>query len=171
MELKLVLETDPILKQVADPWDFEIDGDPSELIKAMGRTMLINIGIGLAAVQVGIKKRLFIIGNDMKIVAYINPEIIEGFGEQIGTEGCLSFPELRIPVKRYEEIKIRYQNETGEVVYDTLTGLAARVFQHEYDHLNGVCFVAHVGAVALMRAKQKRKKLRKSFDQRNAASF
>lgn len=163
MELKLLSETDPILKQVAEPWDFETDGDPSELIKAMGRTMLINIGIGLAAVQVGIKKQLFIIGNDMKIVAYINPEIIKGFGEQVGTEGCLSFPELRISVKRYEEIKIRYQNETGEVVYDTLKGLAAKVFQHEYDHLNGICFIEHVGAVALMRAKQKRKKLRKSF--------
>lgn len=171
MELKLVSETDPILRQIADPWDFEVDGDPNALIKAMGKTMLINIGIGLAAVQVGIKKRLFIIGNDMKIVAYINPEIIEGIGEQIGTEGCLSFPELRIPVKRYEEIKIRYQNENGEVVYDTLNGLAARVFQHEFDHLNGICFVEHVGPVALMRAKQKRKKLRKSFDQRNAASF
>lgn len=163
MELKLLSETDPILKQVAEPWDFETDGDPSELIKVMGRTMLINIGIGLAAVQVGIKKQLFIIGNDMKIVAYINPEIIKGFGEQVGTEGCLSFPELRISVKRYEEIKIRYQNETGEVVYDTLKGLAAKVFQHEYDHLNGICFIEHVGAVALMRAKQKRKKLRKSF--------
>lgn len=163
MELKLLEETDPFLKQVADPWDFEVDGNLNELIIDMGQTMLVNIGIGLAAPQVGINKRLFIMGNDMKIVAYINPEIIEGIGEQVGMEGCLSFPELRLAVKRFEEVKIRYQNEMGEVVYDHLTGLAAIVFQHELDHLNGICFVEKVGTVTLMRAKQKRKKLRKAL--------
>lgn len=164
MELKLLEETDPFLRQVAEPWDFETDGDPTKLVQEMSKTMLINIGIGLAAMQVGIKKRLFIMGNDMKIIAYINPELIEGTGEQVSTEGCLSFPELQLTVKRFREIEVKYQNEKGEVKYDKLNGLAARVFQHENDHLNGICFVEKVGAVALMRAKQKRKKSKRFFN-------
>lgn len=164
MELKLLSENDPFLRQVADPWDFETDGDPSELILEMGKIMLTNIGIGLAAMQVGIKKRLFIIGNDMKIIAYINPELIAGYGDEVGFEGCLSFPQLYLKVKRFTEVRVRYQNEKGEFNEEVLTGLAARVFQHEYDHLDGICFVTRVGSLSLLRAKQKRQKLRKSLN-------
>lgn len=160
MKIKLLEETDPFLKEVADPWDFEVDGDPSELILEMGKIMLINIGIGLAAMQVGVKKRLFIMGNDMQIVSYINPEIIAGYGDEVGPEGCLSFPQLYLKVRRFTEIRVRYQNVKGEFNEEVLTGLAARVFQHEYDHLDGICFVTRVGSLSLLRAKQKRKKLK-----------
>lgn len=163
MKLKLLDETDPFLREVADPWDFEVDGDPSELIKEMSRIMLSSRGIGLAAVQVGVKKRIFIMGNEVSVIAYINPELVEGIGEDIETEGCLSFPDLWLKVKRYEEVKVKYQNEQGAVVYDTLRGLSARVFQHENDHLNGICFITRVGPVALLRAKQKKKKLKAFF--------
>lgn len=171
MKIKLLEETDPFLKQVADPWDFEVDGDPSELILEMGKIMLINIGIGLAAMQVGVKKRIFIMGNDIQIIPYINPEIIAGYGDEVGSEGCLSFPQLYLKVRRFTEIRVRYQNKNGEFNEEVLTGLAARVFQHEYDHLNGICFVTKVGSVSLMRARQKRQKLRKSFDQSDGSTF
>jgi peptide deformylase len=164
MEIKLVKENDQVLREVATHWDFNSDGDPTELIRHMAKTMMENNGIGLAAPQVGISKRLFVMGNEQRLYACINPEIIEGTGEYMDQEGCLSFPDLWLHVKRYEKVKVKYYNALGEEIVSEFDGIIGRVFQHERDHLDGVCFDTKVGKLSLEMAKNRRKKrLRKSF--------
>ena len=97
-------------------------------------------------------------GNDQKLFVCINPTLISG-GESIrDLEGCLSFPNLWLHVSRYKQIQARYQDINGNIVETTLEGLIARVYQHELDHLDGVCFDTRVGPVSLDYAKNKRRK-------------
>jgi peptide deformylase len=164
MEIKLVKENDEVLRQQATPWDFNSDGDPTELIRDMAKAMMENNGIGLAGPQVGILKRIFVMGNEQKLFACINPEILEGTGEYMDQEGCLSFPNLWLNVKRYEKVKVKYYNALGEEIISEFEGIIGRVFQHERDHLDGVCFDTRVGKLSLEMAKNRRKKkLRKSL--------
>ena len=158
MNLTLLNEDDKQLREVSEPWDFEKDGDPTELIKAMTKIMFENNGIGLAAPQVGVKKRIFIMGNTEKLIACINPEILE-IGEEVqAQEGCLSFPKLWLNVKRPDIIKVKYQQISGTEVEQELGGLPSRVFQHEFDHLNGVCFDTKVAKLSLQLAKERRER-------------
>lgn len=123
-----------------------------ELIENMFETMYEAQGVGLAAPQIGLSIRLFVIdatpfeedeeqlANFKKV--FINPQIIEEEGEEwLFNEGCLSFPGLREDVARKPIIKIRYQDENWVEHEDRYDGIAARIIQHEYDHLNGVVFV------------------------------
>jgi peptide deformylase len=160
MNLKLISEDNEILRKVAELWDFEKDGDPNELVKAMSKLMVLHNGIGLAAPQCGISKRIFVMGNSDHLVACINPEIISGTETIRDQEGCLSFPDLWMYVERYKDIKVEYYNVSGEKVEQELSGLMARVFQHELQHLDGICFDTVVGKLTLDRAKEKRKKIK-----------
>lgn len=165
MEIKLLKEDDELLRQVAKPYDFNVDGDPTELIKQMTKIMFENNGIGLAAPQVGVLKRLFIMGNSDKLFVCINPTLVSGGDSVRDLEGCLSFPDLWLHVNRYKKIHANYQDIQGSVVETTLEGLVARIYQHELDHLDGVCFDTRVGPVSLDFAKNKRrKKLGKTFN-------
>lgn len=156
--MKLLPETDPILRNICSSWDFTIDGDPQDLIKAMTKTMIENNGIGLAGPQIGVSKRIFVMGNQDRLYACINPIIVSGTGDIKDIEGCLSFPNLWLKVKRYETIQVKYYNAFGQEVFTEFSGLIARVFQHELDHLDGVCFDTRVGKLSLEMAKNKRKK-------------
>ena len=156
--LKLLSESDNLLRQVSEPWDFAVDGNPTQLVKEMCELMVISNGIGLAAPQVGIFKRLFVMGNRDKFFACINPEIMSTEGEEKELEGCLSFPNLWLKVKRPTTITVKYQVVTGHTVEEHLSGLIARVFQHERDHLDGICFDTKVGPVTLQLARQRQKK-------------
>jgi peptide deformylase len=158
MEINLLKENDELLRQVAEPWDFNVDGDPAELVRAMTKIMFENNGIGLAAPQVGVLKRLFIMGNTDKLIVCINPTLISGGETYRDMEGCLSFPNLWLHVNRYKQIQAHYQDITGKVVETVFEGLIGRVYQHELDHLDGVCFDTRVGPVSLDFAKQKRRK-------------
>jgi peptide deformylase len=158
MSIQLVKENDPILRKVADPWDFTVDGDPTVLCKNLARCMIENNGIGLAAPQCGVSKRIFVMGNETKLYACINPEILNGDDLVMGTEGCLSFPELWLKVKRHDVINVRYQTPLGDTVETTFTGLVARVFQHEKDHLDGICYDTKVAKLSLEMAMNRRKK-------------
>jgi peptide deformylase len=158
MDLKLVDENNIILRQVSSAWDFTVDGDPNDLIRRMAKVMMENNGIGLAAPQVGISKRIFVMGNETKLYACINPEIIEGTGIVMDREGCLSFPDLWLNVKRQESIKVKFYNAVGSEIITEFTGLIARVFQHERDHLDGICYDTQVGKLSLEFAKKRRKK-------------
>ena len=163
-EIKLVKEDDPVLRLVAKDWDFAVDGNPNNLIREMSKIMLENNGIGLAAPQIGLSKRLFVMGNETKLYAIINPQVIEGIGSVKDQEGCLSFPNLWLNVTRYEKIKVKYFNALGEEIITEFAGLIARVFLHELDHLDGICFDTKVGKLSLEMAQNRRKKrLRKSF--------
>lgn len=123
----------------------EINKDYSnlnELIENMFETMYYNNGIGLAATQINLSIRLFVmdIGQGFKKV-FINPNIIEKYGDDCSyNEGCLSFPNIFIYIKRPEKVKIEYYDENWELHLDTFVGIESRVIQHEYDHLEGILF-------------------------------
>lgn len=162
--MELLAEGHPQLLEMTDEWDFETDGSPEELIREMAKFMTDNGGVGLAAPQIGVKKRIFIMGNFVKLVACINPKIISLSEERANDlEGCLSFPELFMKVKRPASAIVNYYTISGELVERELTGLEARVFLHEYDHLIGVTFDQRVGTVTLRMAKDKRNKEKKKM--------
>ncbi|MCL6603554.1 MAG: peptide deformylase [Paenibacillus sp.] len=113
-----------------------------KLLDDMAHTMYDAEGVGLAAPQVGILKRLIVIDADDEngLIKMINPEIIHSEGEQLGPEGCLSIPGINGDVRRAETVTVRGLNRDGEEITITGSGLLARAFQHEIDHLNGVLF-------------------------------
>ena len=157
--LELLPEGHEQLLEVSEEWDFETDGSPEELVRAMSKFMSDNGGVGLAAPQVGIKKRLFIMGNFIKLVACINPKIVSLSDERENDlEGCLSFPDLFMKVKRPTTAVVQYHTISGELVERELTGFECRVFLHEYDHLIGVTFDQRVGNLSFKMAKDKRSK-------------
>lgn len=156
--VQLLKENDPLLREAATHYDFSVDGDPTDLVKQMTKIMFENNGIGLAAPQVGVLKRLFIMGNSDKLFVCINPTLISGGEVLRDLEGCLSFPDLWLHVNRYKQIQVNYQDIEGKAIETKFDGLIARVYQHELDHLDGVCFDTRVGPVTLDFAKQKRKK-------------
>lgn len=157
--LQILEEGDAVLATECEPWDFEADGDPTELVTELFATLVEYGGVGLAAPQCGILKNIFVMGNFRKMTACINPVVIEVSDKSvIDVEGCLSFPGLWLKVKRPTTITVQYQTIEGETVQEELDGLAARVFLHEFDHLFGVTFDNRVGDLSLKMAKEKRKK-------------
>jgi peptide deformylase len=159
MNLELLSENNPQLTEVSEEWNFRIDGSPEELVRAMSKFMTDNGGVGLAAPQLGIKKRIFIMGNFIKLVVCINPKIVSLADDRKNDlEGCLSFPDLFMRVKRPTSAVVQYYTVSGELIERELTGLECRVFLHEYDHLIGVTFDQRVGNLSFKMAKDKRKK-------------
>lgn len=152
----LIPEDSPILSTRAEEYVWNGDIDLNDLVPQMFSIMINNNGVGLAAPQIGVSKRILVINYEDTLLACINPEIVNGSGEVSGTEGCLSFPGLWLKVKRYETVMVRYQDMTGNNREETFSGFMARIFQHELDHLDGICFVKKVGPVALSLAKRKR---------------
>ncbi|MDR4886549.1 peptide deformylase [Bacillus sp. HNG] len=118
----------------------------SKLIKDMYDTMLEADGVGLAAPQVGIAKQIAIvdIGDESGLIELINPVILEQKGEQVGPEGCLSFPDLFGEVTRYDYVKVRAQNRRGKIYIFEARDFLARAIQHEIDHLHGILFTSKV---------------------------
>jgi peptide deformylase len=153
MILPIVGYGNPILKQVAKdiPRDSE---DVQALIAHMFKTMEHASGVGLAAPQINEGIRLFVIdstpmveGEDEKPIrkAFINPLLLDEFGEEWGMEeGCLSIPGIRADVYRPENIGIKYFDENWKEHHEELGGYAARIFQHEYDHLEGILFTDYL---------------------------
>ncbi len=117
-----------------------------KLLNNMYDTMLEADGVGLAAPQVGVSKQIAIvdIGDKTGRIDLINPMILEANGEQIGPEGCLSFPGLFGEVKRANTIKVRAQNRRGKTYILEAHGFLARAIQHEIDHLHGILFTSKV---------------------------
>jgi peptide deformylase len=168
MNLELLPENHSQLLEVSEEWDFRIDGSPEELVRAMSKFMSDNGGVGLAAPQLGIKKRIFIMGNFTKLVVCVNPKIVSLSDERENDlEGCLSFPDLFMKVKRPASAVVQYYTASGELVERELTGLESRVFLHEYDHLIGVTFNQRVGDLSFKMAKDKRKKELKKLSRKD----
>jgi len=117
-----------------------------KLLNDMYDTMLEADGVGLAAPQIGIAKRIAVIdiGDKHGRIELINPVILEQRGEQVGPEGCLSFPGLFGEVKRADYVKVRAQNRKGNAYILEASGFLARAIQHEIDHLDGVLFTSKV---------------------------
>lgn len=151
------------LLQNSDHWDFSQDPNAEELENNMIEFMLKNNGIGLAANQIGLTKRVFVMGSKnipgFDCIGIFNPKILQvSEEEELFKEGCLSYPDLWLMVKRPKKIIAEYQNSKGDTVTAEMDGLVARVFQHEYDHLNGVCFVDKVSKMKLQLALKKVRK-------------
>jgi peptide deformylase len=154
----------PTLTEVSTPWEFGVDGDAEALEKAMCEFMVESHGIGLAANQIGLAKRVFVMGSYNiegfpEPFALFNPKITKVSEEQeLAKEGCLSYPDLWLSIKRPSVIEVEYQDSRGNVHEAAMSGLIARCFQHELDHLNGVCFVDIVSSTKLQLAMKKLRK-------------
>ena len=158
MILPVVAYGDPVLKKEAEDFDLKKKEELNSFISDLFETMENSAGVGLAAPQVGESVRVFVVDtspfaeddelpederDELKKLrkAFINPIIVEEHGEEWAfTEGCLSIPGIREDVYRQSEIVIEYYNENLKLVEETYSGLAARVIQHEYDHIEGVLF-------------------------------
>ncbi len=130
------------------------------MIADMVDTMYDEVGLGLAAPQVGISLRLMVVGDDegREARALINPVIAERGGEIVAEEGCLSIPGVFAPVRRAEWVRLEAQDDAGRPVSITARGLRARVFQHEMDHLDGVLFIDRLDPVTRDRIKRRIRK-------------
>ena len=145
-----------------------------QLIEDMFETMYASHGVGLAAPQIDISKRLTVIdisGGEKKEepddpgpeqIVLINPEVIGKEGKQTGEEGCLSIPGFREPVSRAKKATVRAQNVKGEWFEITGEDLLARAMQHEIDHLNGILFLSHLSSLKRDLIKRKIRKLQKA---------
>jgi len=151
MVLKIVKYPEPVLQQPGEPVT-EFDAELRKFVADMFETMYASQGIGLAAPQVGVSKRLTVVdlsqGKDaaQKLVL-VNPEVILSEGKQYEEEGCLSFPEIREKVVRAANVRIRAQDEKGKWFEMDGEELLARAFQHEIDHLDGVLFIFRMSAL------------------------
>ncbi len=134
-------DDDPVLRKLSRKVE-KFDDRLKCLVEDMVETMYDADGIGLAAPQVGILRRVIVIDlyDDNGVGVYINPEIITECGDQFEIEGCLSLPGLNGRVHRPQNVTVRYQSIDGETLEKDADGLLARAFCHEIDHLNGILF-------------------------------
>ncbi|MDO7786193.1 peptide deformylase [Desulforamulus aquiferis] len=137
---KIVEIGDDVLREKAKPVK-EINPSIIKLLNNMADTMYQARGVGLAAPQIGVSKRVIVVDIGEGLIELINPRILESSGSEEDTEGCLSVPGMVGEVTRAEKIVIAGLNREGEEVAYKARGLMARAFQHELDHLDGVIFV------------------------------
>ena len=185
MAIREIIEVpDPLLKQVSTPVE-KFDDELRTLVEDMFETMYAAPGIGLAAVQVGVPKRVLVIdlqepdedapaedcgdhgcGHDHRPVkknprVFINPEILDPSEElQTYSEGCLSLPDIYAEVDRPSHIRARWQDLDGTVHEEEMDGLMAICLQHEMDHLEGIVFIDHLSRLKRQMALKKLKKMR-----------
>ena len=157
---KLIENTNPILALPLS--GCSEDMDRQEMKDNLIETMEHYNGIGLSANQCGIMERVFVMYSDVKkkeIIACFNPKIITESDEQIFMdEGCLTYPGLWLKVKRPDGIEVTYEDENGEKQERAMFGLECRVFQHEYDHMEGTNFTQKVSKLKLDMAHRRQKK-------------
>jgi peptide deformylase len=165
--MRIVHYPEPVLLNVGKPvGDDEFGGEIERTVADMFETMRDAGGVGLAAPQVGLSQRFFVMdvpdeGRSNPLV-FINPEIISVEGEQMGDEGCLSFPGLYQSVKRDMRVIVRAQDVKGELIEHDLTDLAARCVLHETDHCDGIVFLDRMTVLKRELAKRKIKHLQKT---------
>jgi len=140
--LKIAKYPDAILRKTAKPVS-QFNDDLKKLADDMAKVMYQDDGVGLAAPQVSISQRIFVVGlGDGKYKVYINPEItFYSKDKAVNEEGCLSFPDIFGDVTRPKKVHIKYQDLDGKKYKEKLKGFEAIVVQHEFDHLNGVLFI------------------------------
>ncbi len=163
MPVKRVLEyPHEALTQVCEPIeDFE-DEDFQSLINDLRDTCEAYRGEGIAAPQIGVNKRVFVVGVDKSAFkVYVNPEIIDSDGKERNKEGCLSFPGIVEFVERAEDVTVKAQDEIGEEFTVSADGVEAIALQHEMDHLDGILFIERMSPLSKRYALRKLIKLRK----------
>ena len=149
-----------VLKEVGEPV-VKFDEGLEKLVADMFETMYAEEGVGLAAPQVGLSLRLFVMDCEgVKLVA-ANPEILSAEGEQEGEEGCLSVGKIHAPLKRAARVRLRAQDAKGEWFEREAEGLAARCFQHETDHCDGTLFIDHLSPLRRDMVKRRFQKIKR----------
>lgn len=160
--LPLYNDSNPMLRQRMA--DFDFNNPPMNVVdfaRQLDYTMSHYGGVGLAAPQCGFPYRIFVMAGGL---VCINPTILVASEETVREkEGCLSFPALMLPITRPKTINVVYYTVSGERKEQTFTGHTARIFQHEYDHLEGRVFTRLVGSLTLQMAKKKQQKLFKKM--------
>ncbi|MBB3442746.1 peptide deformylase [Sinorhizobium sp. B11] len=145
----LIILPDPLLRQVSQPIE-RVDADLQRLSDDMLETMYDAPGIGLAAIQIGVPRRMLVIdlskeGEEKQPLIFINPEIVRSSDERsVYEEGCLSIPDYYAEVERPANVTVKYLDREGKEQSVEADGLLATCLQHEIDHLNGVLFIDHI---------------------------
>lgn len=164
--LEIITYPDPRLSKPSELVE-SVDDEVQKLIEDMAETMFDAPGSGLAAIQVGVNKRILVVNTskedeEKSWYALINPEIVKKEGSYLSEdEGCLSVPELRANVKRSSKVTVEAQDRQGEPFTMEVDGFHAVILQHEIDHLNGILFIDHLSALKRNLYKKKVKKLLK----------
>ena len=146
---------DPILRKKAKKLEV-FDENLNDILEEMIETMYLGDGVGLAAPQVGLSLRIFVMDWGEGPLKVVNPEILE-FSEEkvVDEEGCLSLPDIFEDVERSKWVKVRFQDEKGNIHERIFEDYPARIFQHEYDHLEGILFIDRISAARRARLKSK----------------
>jgi len=176
--LPIVEVPDPRLRQISTPVETVTD-ETRVLIRDMFETMYAAPGIGLAAIQVGVPKRILVIdlqepededGEPVRNpLVFINPEILENSDREVPySEGCLSIPDQYAEVDRPDRVRVRWLDEQGAHHEEEIEGLLAIVIQHEMDHLNGILFIDHLSRLKRDMVLKKLAKQRKELGKRAA---
>lgn len=160
--MQLVPKDHPALKTVCEPFDFAAPQmDPHRLVNGLADIMQRKRGLGLAAPQVGITLRVFVMRSGEGWTAVFNPEIVATSGSALADEGCLSLPGVFLPICRPKAIEAVWFDAMGREQHGELIGMSARCFAHEYDHLDGKPLWEQAGpmamALAMKRAQQARR--------------
>ena len=161
---KLVSEEHPILKKIMPEFDFQNPPvNPNEFASSLVETCKLNKGYGLSANQCNFEYRVFVMGAGDDYVAHFNPKVVSSSSESHMVEGCLSFPLLGLSITRPAVIDVEYQDFNGEKKTATYSGISARCFLHELDHMNGIVYTSRAKPLALQQGMKKRHKLMKSL--------
>ena len=160
---------DPVLEREADNITEFDTPDLHQLVEDMFDSMYAAKGVGLAAPQIGISKKIAVIDcsngeNPGEKLVLINPQILNGEGKQVGEEGCLSIPKFREQVRRAKRVTARAQNAKGEEFEITGEDLLARALLHEIEHLHGRLYITHLSTLKRDLIKRKIKKLQRAGD-------
>lgn len=167
MRVQIVHWPSPVLLAGTKPLSAEdVDADFRDTVENMARLMYDLRGVGLAAPQVGIAKRFMLVCpsgelGDEEVV--INPEILAQEGEEEMEEGCLSFPRVYGTIRRSARLKVRYRDLAWKERALDLDGYMARIFQHEFDHLNGIVFTTRMTPADLVRNKARLDEMKKAY--------
>jgi len=164
MVREIVIWPDPVLKEVAKPVD-RVDDGIRRLLDDMAETMYAADGVGLAAPQIAVLKRVIVIDTSprqegQKLIHLVNPEIVKTEGETTYTEGCLSIPGEAEDVERAAKVWVRAHGRDGKQFELECEGLLAIAVQHEYDHLQGTLFVDHLSSLKRELIRKRMKKLK-----------
>jgi peptide deformylase len=156
LQFQLTLYPNPVLRKVAEPIQ-AFDAELAQTVRAMFDLMYSSKGVGLAAPQVGLRRRILVIndsGEPAQELALVNPTILERYGQaSVYEEGCLSFPGIFAEVTRPERVRVRASDASGVETVREYEGFVARIVQHEYDHLEGVLLVDRMTAADRLRHK------------------
>lgn len=166
--LKLVPPSDKILHLPPEPYVFSDKEEPLFITNVLFEKMQELGGVGLSANQLGLNYKIFVMGLDNIRFNVFNPKIIEYSKEESSfSEGCLTYPGISIDIRRPIWIEVEYQNINSGTIRERLSGLTARVFQHEYDHMMGITFQKRVSsmkwAMAVKKFKNKKEKIVKKY--------